>query len=161
MKSINNHTCISECFKGNTLKKHPYTGKLITVDDNYCFLNPAVYPHQEYDLCRYYDVTSIATAKDYLSTIYNINSFDDAVTYVKKEKNKYTIKKILKNAFGTFGYLLIDNVTNNIIDYYKNLLSIKEDTTQIHKKINNFIKQNKDKWNTSDNHYDNFLKYLK
>lgn len=146
LKSINNRRCLSKCYSKGKTYLHPVllTG-IADKTNNSCAIDPVYSNDPQYykendmiyaDTCKLEnnekyqqpdELESILLSfyfnpSDFLSSIYNINSFDDAIFWTLE--NDYlpfnTIKRVHNCAWKVFGSKLLE-LSNNVIQYYYNI----------------------------------------
>lgn len=87
---------------------------------------------------------------EFLSEIYKIYSFNDGVSFIKKNKNLQTNLRILNSIWIVHGtkYVLI---SDDLIDFYKNNKILLGDKSSIFNFFHEFINKYHDKFKYLDN----------
>ena len=138
--------CISKCFRPNISVLHPLFLKPISSKKPFCLVNNENYFEEcetsLFDDENDYFVPKInMSEKLILKNIYNINSWEDVLSYQNKNKNDSitTITRILNFSWISF-YKNIKNDIDIIINCYNNFFenyNLKKKNIKLSKIINN------------------------
>ncbi len=124
--------CINDCYPPSTIVLHPITKNIITSNKNFCATNPFVAKEKnikEKKYCK--NITNLIENKYinlkptyfnnalFLKLFYQIESFYDAIEFIKKNDfNPYQENRIINASWISFSYD-IDNIPNCVIEYYQ------------------------------------------
>ena len=88
--------------------------------------------------------------REFLSGVYKVYSFNDGVSYVKKNKNLQANNRVLNSTWIVHGskYIVI---SDDLIDFYKNNKILVGDKSSIFNFFNEFIHKYHDKFSYLDN----------